>query len=134
MNKPLEIINRMRKVELSVIDDLNSVIASIGPLNSDYEVIIRNTDSFLKQARTLTGAYELVTTQAAKALRGYQDALSELTKAQRKYVAQAKELGIDAKKTPEYNKSQQQSFFLEVKIEFLKNKLENELKSAVPNL
>jgi hypothetical protein len=134
MNKPLEIINRMRKVELSVIDDLNSAISSIGPLNSEYEVIIRNTDSFLKQARTLTGSYELVTTQAAKALKGYQNVLSELTKAQRKYVAQAKELGIDAKKTPEYNKSQQQSFFLEVKIEFLKNKLENELKSAIPNL
>jgi hypothetical protein len=134
MNKPLEIINRMRKVELSVIDDLNSAIDSIRPLNSDYDVIIRNTDSFLKQARTLTGSYELVMTQAAKALKGYQDVLSEITRAQRQYVAQAKELGIDAKKTPEYNKSQQQAGFVELKISFLKNKLENELKSAIPNL
>ena len=134
MNKPLEIINRMKKVELSVIDDLNSAIASIGPLNSDYEVVIRNTDSFLKQARTLTGAYELVTTQAAKALKGYQNVLSEITKAQRQYVAQAKELGIDAKKTPDYNRSQQQAAILESRISFLKNELDSELKSAIPNL
>jgi hypothetical protein len=122
------------KIDLSVIDDLNAAIASIRPLESNYDVIIRNTNSFLKEARGLIGSYELVTTQAAKALNGYQNVLSQLTKVQRQYVAQAKELGIDAKKTPEYNKAQQQSFMLEVRIEFLKNKLENELKSAVPKL
>jgi cysteinyl-tRNA synthetase len=134
MNKPLEIINRMRKVELSVIDDLNSAVASIKSLESDYDMVAKGATEFQKQARTLSGFYEQITTRATQTLKGYQNLLSEITKAQRQYVAQAKELGIDAKKTPDYNRSQQQALILESRIAFLKNELENELKSAIPNL
>jgi hypothetical protein len=134
MNKPLEIINRMRKVEFAVIDDLNSAVASIKSLESDYDMVARGTTEFLKQARTLSGFYEQITTRAAQTLKGYQNLLSEITKAQRQYVAQAKELGIDAKKTPDYNRSQQQAAILESRIAFLKNELEQELKSSIPNL
>jgi hypothetical protein len=134
MNKPLEIINRMRKVEFAVIDDLNSAVASIKSLESDYDMIAKGATAFQKQARTLSGFYEQITTSAAQTLKGYQSILSEITKAQRQYVAQAKELGIDAKKTPDYNRSQQQSLILESRIAFLKNELEQELKSSIPNL
>ena len=134
MNKPLEIINRMRKVEFAVIDDLNSAVASIKSLESDYDMIAKGATAFQKQARTLSGFYEQITTSAAQTLKGYQSILSEITKAQRQYVAQAKELGIDAKKTPDYNRSQQQAAILESRISFLKNELEQELKSSIPNL
>jgi uncharacterized protein YoxC len=136
MEKALKIMNEMqsRKVELSVLDDLNSAVSSIKSLESDYDIVTRQTNDFLKQARTLSGYYEQLMGRAGQTLKGYQDISSKITTAQRKYLAQAKELGIDGKKTPEFIKSLQQSVILESRIAFLKNELDNELKSAVPKL
>ena len=136
MEKALKIMNEMqsRKVQFSVIDDLNSAVQSFRSLEDDYTMVANGTTAFLKQARTLAGNYEQLMNSAGRTLKSYQDISSKMTKAQRQYVAQAKELGIDAKKTPEFIKSLQQSVFLESRIAFLKNKLENELKSSIPKL
>jgi hypothetical protein len=71
---------------------------------------------------------------ASQNLKAAQATLQKITKLQREIAAQSKELGVNVKTIPAYNKSQSQAGLLEVRINYLKNELEQELKSSLPKL
>ncbi len=122
------------KVEFSAISDLESATAETQAIAAEYSNLFSQARDFKKIAQGLVGDYNRISGLASQNLKASQATLQKITKSQREVAAQAKELNINVKQIPAYNKSQQQAGFLELRINYLKNELDKELKASLPNL
>jgi hypothetical protein len=122
------------KVQFAAIDDLESAVNETKSINSDFDKLTGQRNEFVKVAQGLVGDYNRISGLASQNLKAAQATLQKITKLQREIAAQSKELGVNVKTIPAYNKSQSQAALLEVRINYLKNELEQELKSSLPNL
>jgi hypothetical protein len=125
---------RTIKVEFAIVDDLETAVKEVISLSSDFDVINKEVRDFKSDAAGFVGRYNRIADRGAQTLKGMQATLSRITQAQRELTQQSKELGINVKQIPAYNKSQQQAGILELKISYLKSELAQELKAAMPNL
>jgi hypothetical protein len=122
------------KVQFAAIDDLESAVNETKSINSDFDRLTGQRNEFVKVAQGLVGDYNRISGLASQNLKAAQATLQKITKLQREIAAQSKELGVNVKTIPAYNKSQSQAALLEVRINYLKNELEQELKSSLPKL
>ncbi len=122
------------KFDFAAIDDLESATAETQSTATEFDKVYNQARDFKKIAQGLVGDYNRISNLASQNLKLHQATLQKITKIQKEVAAQAKELGINVKQIPMYNKSQQQAGFLELRINYLKNELEQELKSSLPNL
>jgi hypothetical protein len=122
------------KVQFAAIDDLESAVNETKSINSDFDKLTGQRNEFVKVAQGLVNDYNRISGLASQNLKTAQATLQKITKIQKEVASQAKELGINVKQIPMYNKSQQQAGLIELRINYLKNELEQELKSSLPNL
>lgn len=136
MNTTQRVFSKLapKKIEFAAVDDLEAAVKEVISLSSDFDVINKEVRDFKSDAAGFVGRYNRITDRGAQTLKGMQATLSRITQAQREMVKQSKELGINVKQIPAYNKSQQQAGILELKIAYLKSELAQELKQSLPNL